>query len=209
MDLLMSLAVGLVLALGVFVATPAGAQAADDAPVASVPGFQPLVLTSTGPLLGEQLAGQSPGGRTLGLGVQIGAPTALTIKYMVAKTQGVVVGAGVGFGWRNGFGPGLSIHADYLFHLAQLINNESLALSFYLGPGVWLSLFSGGYGFGYGYYYSGSFALFGLGVRLPIGLSLALNALPIEIYVELDPALFVFPGVDFGLGASLGFRFYF
>lgn len=154
-------------------------------------------------------AGSSPAGKTFGIGLQLGAPTALTIKYMLAPTQGIVVGVGAGFAVRNAFGVGLSLHADYLFHLAELVRNDTVALSFYLGPGLWVSLFNGGYGLGYvGYYYGGSFALFGIGARLPLGLSLAFAAAPIELYLELDPALFVFPGVDFGLGASIGFRFY-
>ena len=32
---------------------------------------------------------------------------------------------------------------------------------------------------------------------------------PVEVYLELDPALFVFPGVDLFIGAALGFRWFF
>jgi hypothetical protein len=152
----------------------------------------------------------SPAGHTFGLGIQVGAPTAITLKYMLAPTQGIVVGVGAGFGYgARGFNAGLSIHADYLFDVAQLVNNGTVNLSAYLGPGLWLALFNHGYGFGYGYYYAGDFALFGIGARLPLGLSLGFQSFPLEIYLELDPALFIFPGVDFGIGASLGFRFYF
>jgi Protein of unknown function (DUF3996) len=158
---------------------------------------------------GRESLGATPGGRTFGLGLQIGAPTALTIKFMTGGSAGVVVGIGAGFGYYDRFGVGLSIHADYLFDVAQLVKNDTLALTAFIGPGLWLALGNGGYGFGgFGYTYAPAWAYFGLGVRMPIGLSLAFQAAPIEVYAELDPAIFVFPGVTFGLGASLGFRFY-
>lgn len=182
----------------------AGESSGESGAAAASASLLPAALESS-----RAVASQSPAGRQFGIGLQVGAPTALTIKYMVAADQGLVVGVGAGFGWRGGFGVGLSIHADYLFHVAQLIRNDALTLSAYLGPGLWLTVFNGGYGFGGGYYYAGTFGLFGVGVRVPMGLNMAFNAAPIEIYLELDPALFLFPGIDFGIGASLGFRFYF
>ena len=50
---------------------------------------------------------------------------------------------------------------------------------------------------------------FGLGVRVPLGLAMSFEAAPVEVYLELDPAIFVFPGVGGFLGASLGFRWFF
>ncbi len=159
--------------------------------------------------VGEHAAAAQPAAfHGIGLGVQIGTPTAVTLKFMVTPEQGLVVGVGAGFGFYRGFSAGLSLHADYLFTLAKLIDNGTLSLSAYVGPGVWLSIFNRGYGFGAGFYYS-SFDFFGVAARLPLGLSLMFAALPIEVYLELDPALFVFPGIDFAIGASLGFRWYF
>jgi hypothetical protein len=185
------------------------------AEVASLLDSEGQEVVGTSPALpvlldaGNELRVAAPQGRTFGIGLQLGAPTAVTIKFLLGANQGVVVGLGAGFGWYGGFGPGLSLHADYLFDVAQLVKNDTLALSFYIGPGLWLALFRSGYGFGVGYYYYGQGpGLFGLGVRMPIGISMAFSAAPIELYLEADPALFVFPGVDFGLGGSIGFRFY-
>lgn len=159
------------------------------------------------------------GGRNLppqlsgvGLGLQVGSPTAITIKFGGVQETGFVIGVGAGFRYgrfANDFDTSLSIHADYLIHVATLVRAEQVALTAYIGPGLWLSLFGDGYYFGNSFRYTPFGTFFGLGVRLPIGLSLGFNSAPIEIYLELDPALFVFPSVGFGVGASLGFRWHF
>ena len=90
------------------------------------------------------------------------------------------------------------------------MRDSQLALTFYAGVGLWVAIGDNGYGFvsnGRPYFYG--ISSFGVGVRVPLGLSLSFAAAPVEIYLELDPALFVFPGVDFGVGASLGFRWHF
>jgi hypothetical protein len=144
----------------------------------------------------------------IGIGLQVGAPTALTIKFGGAQENGFVLGVGAGFDYTRSFSSSLSIHGDYLMHLATLANTGQVALTFYAGIGVWVSLFGDGYSYAYFNRYSYN-AGFGLGVRVPLGLSLTVAAAPIEIYLEADPALFVFPGVGFGVGASLGFRVHF
>lgn len=148
---------------------------------------------------------------TFGVGLQVGTPTSLTLKFPGAQAD-FVLGIGVGFGYES-FGPGrvvgLSLHGDYLFTLAQLVNNGTVHLDAYVGPGLWLVLGDRGYGY-FGYYpYAVGIEYIGLGVRMPLGLSMGFATAPLEIYLELDPALFVFPGVGGFLGASLGFRWYF
>lgn len=153
----------------------------------------------------------------IGLGLQVGAPTAITIKFAGLQANGFVLGVGAGFaygrgnryyGYNAGFAS-LSIHADYLWHLATLVSTGDVALTFYAGVGLWLSLFGNGYGYGLVNPYYRNSAYFGVGVRVPLGLSMAFAQAPIELYLEADPAIFVFPGIDFGLGASLGFRWHF
>jgi len=145
----------------------------------------------------------------LGIGLQVGSPTALTIKFAGVQQNGFVLGIGAGFNY-NRYGASLSLHGDYLLHLATLVRDSQLALTFYAGVGLWVAIGDNGYGFisnGRPYYFG--LNSFGVGVRVPLGLSLSFAAAPVEIYLELDPALFVFPGVDFGVGASLGFRWHF
>ena len=165
-------------------------------PSASSGGTSPSSSSS-----GEALSS----GGSLGVGLQVGTPTALTLKLGMGGAD-LVLGIGAGLGAR-GFS-GLSVHADYLFTIATLISGGSVNLTAYVGPGLWVALFTGGYGYGIGYYYTTSNA-FGLGARFPLGVNGRFAAAPVEIYLEIDPALFVFPGIDVFLGASLGFRWFF
>lgn len=170
-------------------------------------GTKKTTTTSTNNNGGNQPLLQSGSG--LGVGLQIGTPTALTLKFPAAGAD-IVLGVGVGYngGFRNYGFAGLSVHGDYLLTVAPLVATPDVAVSAYLGPGLWLTLFQGGYGFGYGYYYSRETFL-GLGVRFPLGINARFSSAPVEIYLELDPAIFVFPGIDGFIGASLGFRWFF
>lgn len=150
-------------------------------------------------------------GSGFGIGLQVGTPTALTVKFPASGAD-IVLGIGVGYGGRFGrYGfAGLSIHGDYLFNVAQLVQTGDVGVNAYLGPGLWLTLFAGGYGYGLpGSYYYSRETFLGLGVRFPIGVNAKFASAPVEIYLELDPAIFVFPGIGGFIGASLGFRWFF
>lgn len=147
------------------------------------------------------------GASGFGIGLQVGTPTAITLKLDAGGGAGIVLGLGTGYAFR-GDGFGLSIHGDYLMTVAPLLSGGAVNIDAYVGPGLWLTVFSGGYGFGGGFYYARNDFL-GLGVRFPIGLNAKFAAAPVEVYLELDPALFVFPGLDIFIGASLGFRWFF
>jgi hypothetical protein len=148
----------------------------------------------------------------LGIGLQVGTPTAITFKFGAGGNANIVLGVGA-FSPFNRFGRayGLSLHGDYLFTIAQLVNNGTISLDAYIGPGLWITLFDDARDYGYlGPLrpYS-NVAYLGLAVRVPVGLSMRFATAPIEIYLELDPALFVFPGLSGFIGASLGFRYFF
>lgn len=152
--------------------------------------------------------GVAPMGKTFGVGLQLGAPTAVTGKFMLTPESGLVVGLGAGYGFF--FDPALSLHVDYLYHPTVLFQNEGVKLSWFIGGGGWVGLFQGRrYNYvvpGFAYYYGSP--LF-LAARMPIGLSLALQSIPLEFYVEGVPALSIFPVISFGLGFAGGVRFYF
>jgi hypothetical protein len=152
-------------------------------------------------------------GSGFGIGLQIGTPTALTVKFPASGAD-IVLGLGVGYGGVGRFGSygfgGLSLHGDYLFNIAQLVQTGDVSVNAYIGPGLWVTLFTGGYGYRVpGSYYYSRETFLGLGVRLPLGVSARFASAPVEIYLELDPAIFVFPGIDGFIGASLGFRWFF
>lgn len=167
-------------------------------------GLAPLMLDAYGPSVATQKAGKS-----IGIGIQVGYPTALTLKFPGSGNADIVLGLGFGFGGYDRFGRfGLSIHGDYLFTVASLVNNGTIDLSAYVGPGIWVIIGDRGNGY-FGYYPYTRVDYFGLAVRVPLGLAMSFAAAPIEVYLELNPALFVFPGIGGDLGASLGFRWFF
>jgi hypothetical protein len=152
----------------------------------------------------------SPQGRTFGIGLQLGSPTALTIKYMLTGDQGIVAGIGGSPGYYFDGHFALSIHADYLWHPHVLAAAPPFRLSWYLGGGLQALVF-GVYGRrNYaGYSYFNGYDGFGLIGRVPLGLDLAFTQIPFEIYVELVPAVVIFPYIGFGIGGAIGGRFYF
>jgi hypothetical protein len=148
----------------------------------------------------------TPEGRTIGLGLQVGFPSAITLEAVLSERNSVVVGLGA-FGYRF-FSPALSIYADYLWHPGILAHpGGSLVLSWYVGVGGWLTFYENGYAYS-GYAYGGDSNV-AVALRVPLGLDLSLGPVPLMFYVELVPALLVFPNIDVGLGASLGARFFF
>lgn len=153
--------------------------------------------------------GVSPAGRVLGVGLQLGVPTGITVKYMVAPNLGIVGGLGVGAGWY--IGPALSVHVDVLYHPHILVKAPYLNVSWYVGGGGWVGIADTN---ARPFVYFGEYVRyfgprFWIAARGALGINIALNDLPIEFYVEGNPALVVFPGLSFGLGFSGGLRFYF
>jgi hypothetical protein len=165
--------------------------------------------------------GVSPQGRQWGIGIQLGAPTALTLAYMLTPNQALHGGIGAGLPWYWG-GPSISIFVDYVWHPHVLASGDIFKLSWFVGGGVWggfapLRVFdlwyigAGDPRFGlWGFYYA-PFPSFGtsLGARVPLGVNIALAQLPIELYAELVPAILLFPAVGLGLGGTVGGRIYF
>jgi len=158
----------------------------------------------------------SPQGRSFGIGVQLGLPIALTIKYMVASDQGIVGTLGIFQGFPY-FYPGISISGDYVWHPHVIALAPPFRLSWFIGGGLGVGFYYDYYGpgyyrnFGYVYFngYGPSYVSIPISARLPLGLNLAFTAVPIELYVELVPQLLIFPYIGPGVGADIGFRFYF
>ena len=151
--------------------------------------------------------GVTPMGKSIGVGLEGGSPTAITARYAWSASEGIVVGAGSMAGpyWNT---PTLSVHVDYLWHPSVLLRTPVLDLSWYIGGGAavvvgerlrsivpiitpWVPVAYGAFG-----------------ARFPIGITLALQRLPVELYLQGNPSFFVFPGLSVWMGGSAGFRFY-
>ncbi len=148
----------------------------------------------------------SPQGKSFGIGLQLGAPTAVTGKYMLTPEQALVGGIGAGLGWDVS----LSLHLDYLWHPTVLATIPPATFSWYVGGGAWLAFFApGAPGFYYAPYYYFPQSPVGVGARLPIGVDMAFRHVPFELYLEGVPTLAIFPRISFGLGVAIGARFWF
>jgi hypothetical protein len=129
---------------------------------------------------------------------------------MLQADQGIVFGVGAlsGFIYNSG---SFTVYGDYVFHPHLLTSSDQFALTWYVGGGVQIMLPAGRFDrpvfVGIPYYYTP--APIWLAARVPIGLNIALAQSPFEIYLEAVPGILVFPAITFGLGASLGGRFYF
>lgn len=145
----------------------------------------------------------TPGGKRIGVGVQVGAPTALTALFVLSPE----VAADVGVGGIMGWGPSLSVHGDVVWHPYLLVDNERLTLSPTLGGGAFVMLAPARFlpllpGLAY------TTSPVWTGMRAPMGALLSLHETPVSFSAELAPSLFVYPQVAFDVGASLGVRFY-
>lgn len=134
------------------------------------------------------LAGQGP----FGLGLILGEPSGLTGKLMLGGPNAVQVHLGYGIGRRGRF----VLAADYLFHVQNA-----------LPPARNVGLFVPYVGLGARFSVRDDDPL--LGVRVPLGVSFQLLAVPVEIFVEVAVGVGLIPSTVALIDGGLGGRFYF
>ncbi len=142
---------------------------------------------------GDALAGRPGEPKTFSLGLALGAPTGIALKYWV-NHKNAIAGAIGGFGYR-----GLVLHGDYLWHRHDVFKSaKPRTTAFYFGPGAFMA--SGGRVIG------GPVVV---GVRGVIGLSYAFPRDPFDLFIELAPNVVFGGGVWGGLQGALGGRYCF
>ncbi len=151
-------------------------------------------------------------GRNFGLGFQIGDPTALVGKVFVGNSN--AIDFGVGFfnygrgrcydskgrwygcdgGYRN-----LSLHGDFLWQ--DNLARGSAKLDWHIGAGARV------------HFSNNEFrdrTELGLQARMPVGLDLTFEKPSfLELFFELAPGIWVYPGLYIDIDVALGARFYF
>ncbi|HNU92247.1 MAG TPA: hypothetical protein PKO25_10285 [Spirochaetota bacterium] len=133
-----------------------------------------------------------------GLGFVLGSPSGFTAKYFLNRENAIAGGIG------DAAGHGLYLYADYLIHFRGIL------------PAREVSFFLGGGGAFHNYHRDRSAKTWGgdknekqLEGRMPFGINYVFEPIPIEVFLEIVPALEIIPDVDFHLRAGIGARYYF
>ncbi len=138
-----------------------------------------LVLTGAAPVWAQK-AGDA------GVGVILGAPTAVTGKLWLDGTKAI----DAGLGWHSEF----TVYGDYLWHGWDVLPQPSQGkLPVYLGLGGQIRT-----------YHDAEF-----GIRAVAGLAYWLPRHPVEIFVEAVPVFFLTRDPGVGFDAGIGLRYYF
>jgi len=136
-----------------------------------------------------------------GIGVIVGEPTGLSLKKWINDTQAI----DMGLAWSFSENDSLHLHADFLLHTIDLLQDSAARgdLPVYVGIGGRLKLKEDNHGNGRNDHDD----LFG--IRMPVGISYLLEDAPVEFFGEIVPVFDVAPDSDFDLNAAIGARFYF
>jgi|GEM_PF-1154006 len=167
-----------------------------------------------------------PMNRTFGVGLALGNPTSFTGKYHLGDREAIDFHLGIFHSYgRSYWGNSIFLGADYLFELWTFVENGTVRVPFYAGPGAGVLFNTRDYGdcrYGgndrfrcanYGYFD------FGIGPRLPIGVGVEFQSAPFEIFLEMAPTMMIlFRDAAYGDQVSVRFdipnfaliaRFYF
>lgn len=140
--------------------------------------------------------------RTIGLGVQLGSPTGLTGKYYFAGPEHAVV-AGLAAEFIGFADDRLTGYLAYLYHPVTIASGAFASVPLYVGvgPQIWSA------DLGDDVSDFDDDAAFGL--RIPVGLDVNMNNLPIQISGGVAALLPVVPDITLGIDISVAARYYF
>jgi len=127
--------------------------------------------------------------KKFGVGIILGEPTGLIMKYWTSSTTAFDIAGSWSFSGEDSF----HIHADYLFHSFNLFKVEKGRLPLYYGIGARLSLKDETW----------------FGIRIPVGLSYMFDKTPFDIFAEIGPVMDVVPDTKLHVTGFIGFRYYF
>ena len=130
----------------------------------------------------------------LGLGVIVGEPTGLSLKYWLDEDRAIDAAAAWSFSGHDSF----QLHADYLFHRFDIFETGEVTgkMPLYYGLGARVKDKD-----------KDDDTVFGL--RIPLGITYLFADAPFDLFAELVPIVDLAPDVDVDINAAIGFRFYF
>jgi len=126
----------------------------------------------------------------LGLGLMIGEPTGISLKYWSSETRAI----GGGVAWSLGQYDAIHLHGDYLWHSYSVFDDvDKGQLPVYYGVGGRIV-------------FAENDAV--LGIRVPVGLNYRFEENPLDLFLELVPTVNLAPDTDFDMNGALGIRIY-
>jgi hypothetical protein len=128
---------------------------------------------------------------SFGLGVIVGEPTGLSLKFWTSGKNAV----DGGLAWSLNDDSDLHVHGDFLWHNFDLINVSKGRMPLYYGIGGRLRVRENRDDL--------------IGIRFPVGLDYLFEGAPFDIFLEIVPVLDLAPDTDVDFNAALGGRFWF
>jgi hypothetical protein len=173
----------LILALLAVLATPGAVLAQEGSEAKTWPPpaeVKVKVNTKPAPVTTDQLRSGGP----VGLGMLLGSRTGLTLKIQPARPHGITIDVGA-----TPFSNSMSAALGYTFHVAPLRAPSGVSAQFYFGLGMRLRLLF----FNQPDPNDATKTVVGvgtvLGARIPLGMSFLLADFPVELFVEVAPAV--------------------
>jgi len=125
----------------------------------------------------------------LGIGIVVGEPTGISLKYWTGSTTAIDGAAA----WSFNHGGSFYVHADYLWHHFEIIDISEGKMPLYYGIGAKLVLADDAI----------------LGVHIPLGISYIFEEAPLDVFLEIRPGINLIPATKFDMGGGIGIRYYF
>ena len=147
--------------------------------------------TNANPITVSQFRSDNDLSGRFGVGLIVGEPTGVSLKYFMNDT--LALDGAVGWSFRDE--TDLYLQSDVLWHKFELISLPRGQLPFYVGVGGWAKFRSP----------EDSRA----GVRVPLGVSYIFDDLPLDLFAEIAPTLEFTPSTRGGFTAGVGARWWF
>lgn len=127
-----------------------------------------------------------------GAGIILGEPTGASVKYWLNDTLAIDGAAG----WSLHDDTDFYVHSDLLWHNFDLIPVSKGRLPFYIGGGGFIRFRDDRHDNE-------------VGIRVPVGVSYMFDTAPIDIFLEIGPALDVAPDLRGEITGGIGVRYWF
>jgi hypothetical protein len=166
-------------------------------------GLLALALAAFAGLAAAPRRAHADGG-PFGLGIILGSPTGISLKYYLGASGQAIDGAiGAAFVGSSG----IHIHGDYLWHPVVLTSDPSFTLPLHLGVGLRVLDHDRGR--------DGDDHIH-VGVRAPVGITFDFTQVPLDVFAEIALIVDFHPSegtdgdhIGLDLNAGVGVRYYF